>query len=186
LSSINCFQDQGIDVNVVSLPFNEGWDNLEVIHKIDDHYDFARGQTTKHLFFLHCDMHPGSIGEDCRPYLDEEQTILNTHNRYNLHDFSHDTNFSLESLDEALMFEKFILYVTQATPNTETETIALPSITYHRVVLNHVDPESDNEVTVTLLDAEMKYLKDNGFVFFTAKDLEYDELNNTITLSPPT
>jgi peptidoglycan/xylan/chitin deacetylase (PgdA/CDA1 family) len=178
---IDCFKNHGItDIRAASLPLSQGWDQLSVTKIIDNYYEFARGDSTNAVFSLHCDK-GASNQKNCETYTSEEETDLNPFNRYNIRGWKHDAKLEEVSFDEAAMFSKFIRYVNQASSNTPSETLTIPIVVYHKEITNS-DPAKG--ISVTLLDAEMKYLHDNNFTTFTTKDLTYDYINNWITITP--
>jgi hypothetical protein len=63
---------------------------------------------------------------------------------------------------------------SQVNYNKDRKINAIPIIGYHNI-------EDDNAITsthVSLFNAEMKYLHDNGFKVLTMSDLGYDENKN--------
>jgi len=184
---IDCFSENGINgIKIVAFPLSAGWDDPEIINIIDDTYEFARGSSTNNVFQTHCDKSSiYSIQKNCATYTSMEQNELNMFNRYNILGWKHDVKQRQVNFDDALMFSEFIKFVNSASKNTETETLEIPIIVYHRVVK---DNSSSNPrfqgVSTSLLEAEMKYLADNNFEVFTAEDFGYDEVNNWITIMP--
>jgi peptidoglycan/xylan/chitin deacetylase (PgdA/CDA1 family) len=178
---IDCFTNNGIrDIRVMALPHSEGWDNINVIQTLAKSYEFARGASTNSVISLHCDRNEQ---KNCETYTSEEENELNEFNRYNILGWKHDTNLEEAGYDEAEMFSQFIKYVNEDTANTNSETLEIPIVVYHRIGLDISDlGKSQKFVTVTLLDAEMKYLYDNNFTTHTTKDLAYDYDNNWMIL----
>ena len=183
---IDCFAKNGIsDIRMLSFPRSQGWDDPNIINTIDNIYEFARGGSTNDKFFMHCSFGASRHQENCKTYTSEAQNELNEFNRYNILGWKHDTKFRDEGFDESSMFSKFIEFVNSPSRNTEYETLEIPIIVYHRVVLDNSNPDPTSQgVTVTLLDAEMKYLSDNNFTIFTSKDFGYDEVNDWIIITP--
>ena len=181
---IDCFSENGIsDIKMVSFPLSRGWDDPKIINIIDDTYEFARGDSTNVIFHLRCNTGAASIQENCTTYTSEEENELNQFNRYNILGWNHDSKFREVEFDEPAMLFKFIEFVNSSSKNTEDEILDIPIVVYRRVVLDNSDPNPNLQgVTVTLLDAEMKYLSDNNFTVFTTKDLEYDYANDWITI----
>jgi len=183
---IDCFATNGITgVNTVSFPNSKGWNNSTVINTIDDTYEFARGGSTNDVFHIQCNNGSAKDQENCKTYTSVEQNELNKFNRYNILGWKHDTKFREEGFDEAAMLYRFIDFVNLSNKNTESETLQIPIVVYHRVVLDNSDPDPKFQgVTATLLDAEMKYLVDNDFEIYTTKDFGYDETKDWMTITP--
>jgi len=183
---IDCFAKNGISgINTLSFPNSRGWDNSTVINTIDDTYEFARGGSTNDVFHIQCNNGSARDQENCKTYTSDEENELNKFNRFNILGWKHDTKFREEGFDESAMLYRFIDFVNLSNKNTESETLQIPIIVYHRVVLDNSNPDPKFQgVTVSLLDAEMKYLVDNGFEVYTTKDLGYDETKDWMTITP--
>ena len=186
-SVIDCFSENGIrGIKMVAFPLSIGWDDPEIIDVIDDTYEFARGSSTNNVFQTHCDKSAiYSIQKNCATYTSEEQNELNLFNRYNILGWKHDVKQRELHFDDSLMFSEFIKFVNSASKNTETETLEIPIVVYHRVVKDNSSPNPRFQgVSTSLLEAEMKYLADNDFEIFTSEDFGYDDSNNWITVTP--
>ena len=183
---IDCFAENGIfDIRMMSFPLSRGWDDPKIINTIDDTYEFARGGSTNVVSHLHCNTGAASNQENCETYTSEKQNELNQFNRYNILAWKHDTKFKEEGFNEAAMLFRFIEFVNSSSKNSENDTLDIPIVVYRQVVLDNSNPDPKFQgVTVTLLDAEMKYLFDNNFTVFTTKDFQYDDVNNWITIAP--
>jgi hypothetical protein len=82
------------------------------------------------------------------------------------------------------MLQKFISEVNSQNKynNNKNGTAinVIPIITYHNIITSP-DVKYSKEAsatTVNLLDAEIKYLHDNGFKVITMSQIGYDEKNN--------
>ncbi len=174
--SKECLEDIGInDVKVFSFPYDDGWDVPEVVDEVSQHYEFARSQTDP-LFYLHCN-YPGSSQSDCSTF--DGLGNLNEFHRWSIPTFNHN-NLETSNSDDLQTLQDFIGVVNGATLNTPTAIHQIPIINYHKVHFNNsLDFDSVSFSTSTiLLDAEMKYLKENNFTVIPFSDLVYDEVNN--------
>ena len=128
--------------------------------------------------FLHCygwkQQHSQhSPQTDCSTYSDDG--TLNYATRYTIKEVSHNGLDTRYAHDDTQIFKKFVELVnSQNNFNKNGKIIAIPIIGYHNI-------EDDKAITstdVSLFDAEMKYLHDNGFKVLTMSDLGYDEDSN--------
>lgn len=180
-----CLTNHGImNVHVLALPYYEGYKNNTAINIISKYYDFSRGGPGN-SFYLHCN-DPLSTQTDCRTF--DSNGNLNLFNRYNIRAWSSDDVASPLNFNDTLSFEKFISEVNSATTNTSYNSTQIPILLYHKVVQDNsvfIDTR-ERGTTVTLLDAEMKYLMDNNFIIYTTKDLKYNADKNWFYISPHT
>jgi peptidoglycan/xylan/chitin deacetylase (PgdA/CDA1 family) len=176
--SKQCFHDNlGVEPTVFSPPHGRGWNNATVINAISKYYDLSIGGFVSSPMFLHCygwkqnSLHLPQT--DCSTYSDDG--ALNYATRYTIKEVSHNGLDNRYSHDDAQIFQKFVQLVTsQATFNKDGTINAIPIIGYHNI-------EDDKAITstdISLFDAEMKYLHDNGFKVLTMADLGYDENRN--------
>ena len=172
------------NVHIAAMPYHEGYNNATVINIISQYYEFSRGGTG-HSFYLHCN-DPFSTETNCATF--DANSNLNLFNRYNIRAWSSDSPAALFNYNDAISFGQFIQEVNSATSNTGPNSTEVPIVLYHRVVQDNSlipDPQLKG-TTVKLLDAEMKYLRDNNFRIYTTKDLHYDTVKNWFYLSGPT
>jgi peptidoglycan/xylan/chitin deacetylase (PgdA/CDA1 family) len=191
--SKQCFLDHGINTTIFAYPFGEGEDNATIINTVAKYYNLARTDTPFPLTFLHCDKwnNRPTDQDDCRTYSDDG--TLTFANRYSINslsplhiegDYSYTTASCLaicHYYNNSQMFEKFVAAVnSQDNYNNDGIVRAIPIIIYHNIVTYPDVSYSKNpvETTMNLLDAEMKYLYDNGFKVLTLSDLRYDENGN--------
>jgi hypothetical protein len=110
---------------------------------------------------------------DCSTYSDDG--TLNYANRYSIKEVSHNGLDTRYSYDDTQILSKFVELVNSQTDYDKDGKInAIPIIGYHNI-------EDDMDITstgVSLFNAEMKYLHDNGFKVLTMADLGYDEDSN--------
>jgi hypothetical protein len=80
------------------------------------------------------------------------------------------------------MFEKFVTAVnSQNDYNKDGIVRAIPIIVYHTLVNYRDLSDSNRPIDTTVnLDAEMKYLHDNGFKVITMADLGYNENSKSL------
>ncbi|TLX93211.1 MAG: DUF5011 domain-containing protein, partial [Thaumarchaeota archaeon] len=171
-----CLTNDGLtNVHMVAIPFQEGYNNATVINTILKYYDMSRGGTGT-TFLLHCSG-PASTQSDCRTL--DSHGNLNQYTRYNIRDWSQDAAGGLFDYHDSQTFAQFIQVVNAATTNTDSNSTEVPIVVYHRMVNSNggLDPALKG-TTVTLLDAEMKYLRDNNFKIWSGKDLAYDPVKN--------
>jgi len=179
-----CLEDFGInDVKVLSFPYDAGWDDSEVIEDVSNFYQFARSHSGD-LFYLHCD-YPGSTQEDCSTF--DSGGNLNEEHRWSIPSINHN-NLETFNSDDLQTFQDFIQAVNAATLNTNTIVNQIPIMNYHKINFNDsLEFNSPSFSTSTiLLEAEMKYLKENNFTIITQSDLAYDEEQNHFVVLPIT
>jgi peptidoglycan/xylan/chitin deacetylase (PgdA/CDA1 family) len=167
----------GVEPIVFSPPHGRGWNNATVIDTIAKYYDLSIGGFVSRPMFLHCygwkEHSQHSPQTDCSTYSDDG--TLNYASRYTIKEVSHNGLDTRYAHDDTQIFNKFVELVnSQNNFNKDGKIIAIPIIGYHNI-------EDDKAITstdVSLFDAEMKYLHDNGFKVLTMSDLGYDEDSN--------
>jgi peptidoglycan/xylan/chitin deacetylase (PgdA/CDA1 family) len=176
--SRQCFHENlGVEPTVFSPPHGRGWNNATVINAISKYYGLSIGGFVSSPMFLHCygwkQNSQHSPQTDCSTYSDDG--ALNYATRYTIKEVSHNGLDTRYSHDDTQIFQKFVELVnSQANFNKDGTINAIPIIGYHNI-------EDDKAITstgVSLFDAEMKYLHDNGFKILTMSDLGYDEIRN--------
>jgi peptidoglycan/xylan/chitin deacetylase (PgdA/CDA1 family) len=178
--SKECFREHiGAEPTVFSPPHSKGWNNATVINTISKYYDLSIGGFVSRPMLLQChgwkqqqnSQHAPQT--DCRTYSDDGE--LNYANRYDIKENSHNGLDIRYSHDDTQTFQKFVQLVnSQTNYNKDGKINAIPIIGYHNI-------EDDNAITsthVSLFNAEMKYLHNNGFKVLTMADLGYDENKN--------
>jgi peptidoglycan/xylan/chitin deacetylase (PgdA/CDA1 family) len=166
--SKQCIYDHlGIYPTVFSPPHGKGWNNATVIDTIAKYYDHSIGGFVSSPMFLDCygwkkQQQQDSPQTDCRTYSDDGE--LNYANRYDIKESSHNSWDTSYLHDDEQILERFVRLVdSQTNFNKDGKINAVPIIGYHNI-------EDDNAITsthVSLFDAEMKYLYDNGFKVIT-------------------
>ena len=180
--SKQCLKDHGINATVFGTPQGKGQDNATVIDTIAKYYDFAKSGFSS-VTYLHCDgWGHHSSQTDCRTYFDNG--TLTYANRYSMREWSHRHIDSCCLYDNSQMLQKFISEVNTQNKynNNKNGTVinVIPIITYHNIITSP-DVKYSKEAsatTINLLDAEIKYLHDNGFKVITMSQIGYDEKNN--------
>jgi peptidoglycan/xylan/chitin deacetylase (PgdA/CDA1 family) len=176
--SKQCLREHlGVEPTVFSPPHGRGWNNATVINTISKYYDLSIGGFVSSTMFLHCygwkQNSQHSPQTDCSTYSNDG--TLNYATRYTIKEVSHNGLDTRYSHDDTQIFQKFIELVnSQANSNKDSTINAIPIIGYHNI-------EDDKAITstdISLFDAEMKYLHDNGFKILTMSDLGYDENRN--------
>jgi hypothetical protein len=110
---------------------------------------------------------------DCRTYSNDGS--LSYASKYRIKERTHNALDTRYLHNDTQVFEQFVELVDSQTNYNKNGTInAIPIIGYHDI---------DNKKTITstnvsLFDAEMKYLHDNGYRVLTMSDLGYDEKSN--------
>ncbi|HJT46870.1 MAG TPA: polysaccharide deacetylase family protein [Nitrososphaeraceae archaeon] len=190
--SKQCLENHGFNPTIFAYPNGKGADDPKIVNTVAKYYDLARTDTKSALTFLHCD--GNNDGQtDCRMHF--SNGTLTPSNRYSINSWAHKhidegcfTNSTESSnigctkfrykYDNAQMFEKFTTAINnQSNYNKDGIIRAIPIIVYH-ILVNYQDLRDSNrpiDTTVSLFDAEMKYLRDNGFKVITMADLAYDE-----------
>ena len=178
--SKKCLTDHNIDARVFGTPYGAGWDNPTVIDTIAKYYDFAITGFSN-LMYLNCvgwneqqeeadNYYISNVQTDCRTYSDDG--TLTYANRYSIKEWSHSNADKEYFGNDQIIFEEFVKAVNSQDEFNGDGTIrAIPIIAYHDLDHN-ITPDS---TSVSLFDAEMKYLYDNGFTVLTMADLGYDE-----------
>ncbi len=172
-----CFANNGTSgVHMMALPYDEGYTNATVINAESKYYDMARGGTDR-TFFLHCNG-PSSTQTDCRAF--DSSGNLNQYTRYSIRGYYTDGDQINDNYIDVQSFAKFIQEVGTATSNTSANSTEVPIVFFHRVVLDNgaISNPAKKGTTTILLDAEMKYLRDNNFKIWNTKDLAYDAVKN--------
>jgi peptidoglycan/xylan/chitin deacetylase (PgdA/CDA1 family) len=177
--SKQCIHDHlGIYPTIFSPPHSKGWNNATVIDTISKYYDLSIGGFVSSTMLLDCygwKQQQDSSQTDCRTYSDDGE--LNYANRYDIKESSHNSWDTRYFHHDTQIFEKFVRLVdSQTNFNRDGKINAVPIIGYHNI-------EDDDAITsthVSLFDAEMKYLHDNGFKVITIADLGYDENSNNL------
>jgi Polysaccharide deacetylase len=180
--SKQCIHDHlGIYPTIFSPPHSKGWNNATVIDTISKYYDLSIGGFVSSPMLLDCygwKQQQDSSQTDCRTYSDDGE--LNYANRYDIKESSHNSWDTRYFHHDTQIFEKFVRLVdSQTNFNRDGKINAVPIIGYHNI-------EDDDAITsthVSLFDAEMKYLHDNGYKVLTMSDLGYDENSNYLYIS---
>jgi peptidoglycan/xylan/chitin deacetylase (PgdA/CDA1 family) len=196
--SKQCLENHGFNPTIFAYPNGKGSDDPKVVDTVAKYYDLARTDSKSALTFLHCDGNDDGQ-TDCRTHF--SNGTLTPSNIYSINSWAHkhiDEGCSANSADNgnigtcarfrykydnAQMFEKFITAVNnQSNYNNDGIIRAIPIIVYHTLV-NYPDLSDSNrpiDTTSNLFDAEMKYLRDNGFKVLTMSDLGYDENSQSL------
>ena len=166
IESKKCLLDNGIkQVGIFTYPKNGGSDNPLILQEVSKHYDMARTGNDP-LAFLQCnleDLQTTTIKVTCPALADNEKF-----GRYTVVGWSHDADREGEGYNDEQMLQRFIEVVeSQSEYNKGNEIKAIPILIYH-----DIDTKSGFYTTSTeLFEAEMKYLKDNGFTIIRLLDL---------------
>jgi peptidoglycan/xylan/chitin deacetylase (PgdA/CDA1 family) len=197
--SKQCLHDHiGIYPTVFSPPHNKGSDNATIIKAIAKYYNLSIGGFVTDLMFLHCNgwmrqqqlnigipwLQPQQLfvfrtnQTDCRTYSNDG--LLNYASKYRIKERTHNALDTRYLHNDTQVFEQFVELADSQTNYNKNGTInAIPIIGYHDI---------DNKKTITstdvsLFDAEMKYLHDNGYKVLTMSDLGYDENSNYLYIT---
>ena len=109
---------------------------------------------------------------DCKTYSDNG--TLNHVNRYDIKERTHNA-LDTRYLHNDTQIGRFVQLVdSQINFNKNGIIDAIPVIGYHDIDNN----KTITSTNVSLFDAEMKYLHDNGFKVLTMSDLRYEEKSN--------
>ena len=182
--SKQCLFDHGIDSRVFATPYNTGWHNSNVINAISRYYDIAKNGNGE-LAYMHCDGLPKSVSNqtDCRTYSaspDSSDKRLNPMNRYSIRTWSHNYYDELYSHNDTKTLQAFVREVNLPyKEGTTFATTTIPVLEYHKIDMTG----SSTSTTPALFDAELQYLRDNGFNMLTMDDFRYDEKTNYLSLN---
>lgn len=167
------------NITIYGNAFARGGDNPDLIKLVAKYYDFARtgySNTT----YLGCD---GWYAEekneppDCRVTTDNG-TVKYEH-RYQMHTSSHNEFDKLLKHNTTEILAQFKEFLKKNIKfNDDGSISALPILAYHNVAhLNQTQPQWYNSTTLPeTLEAEIKYMHDNGIRMLSMADLEF---NNT-------
>jgi peptidoglycan/xylan/chitin deacetylase (PgdA/CDA1 family) len=163
----------GVEPTVFSPPHGRASKNVTAINTIAKYYDLSIGGFVTGPMFLHCDgwkQKQSTNQTDCSTY--SANGTLNYANRYDIKERTHNALDKRYSHNDTQIFDKFTELVNSQINFNKNGTIdAIPIIGYHDIDNNKTITSTD----VSLFDAEMKYLHDNGFKVLTMSDLGYDE-----------
>ena len=177
-NSKKCIVDHGIPVTTFAYPFENGKDNGTIVKLVSNYFNFARSGNYP-LMFLHCDhFRKYSRQNDCQTYLPNGK--ISYANKFSIVGWSHDYDRIAYLYNDKQMLNRFIQVVnSQEKYNELGKPIdAIPIIVYHRID-NSKAPYS---TTVSLFDAEMKYLHDNHFSVISMANMAYDNITNSFYL----
>jgi peptidoglycan/xylan/chitin deacetylase (PgdA/CDA1 family) len=209
--SKQCFLDHGVNTTIFAYPYGHGSDNATVVDEVAKNYYLARtnhfGATPlAHLLCHICtsatttttaDDDDDDDDDDDRTSADD-RTVTSA-DRYNIDSWLHqhiegDYSYLTQACasgtckwyNNSEMLQKFIAYVNSQDSYNEDGIIrAVPIVVYHDIIidLDVSNSKNPNDITMNLLDDEMKYLHDNGFRVLTMADLGYDENNKYVYIN---
>ena len=159
--SKQCLLDQGINPKSFAYPFNGGSDDPTVLNIVASHYDLARTATGP-LAFLSC-------GDDSEC----------TTNKYSIMGWSHDSEKKNNAYNDQQMLDRFVQVVNSQNEYNTNGVNAVSILIWHKID----NTNEEYSTSMDLLEAEMKYLYDNGFTVLTMADLVYDEGSNYLKIS---
>ena len=159
--SKQCLLDQGINPKSFAYPFNGGSDDPTVLNIVASHYDLARTATGP-LAFLSC-------GDDSEC----------TTNKYSIMGWSHDSEKKNNAYNDQQMLDRFVQVVNSQNEYNTNGVNAVPILIWHKID----NTNEEYSTSMDLLEAEMKYLYDNGFTVLTMADLVYDEDSTYLKIS---
>ncbi|MDW0281917.1 MAG: polysaccharide deacetylase family protein [Nitrososphaeraceae archaeon] len=159
--SKQCLLDQGINPKSFAYPFNGGSDDPTVLNIVASHYDLARTATGP-LAFLSC-------GDDSEC----------TTNKYSIMGWSHDSEKKNNAYNDQQMLDRFVQVVNSQNEYNTNGVNAVPILIWHKID----NTNEEYSTSMDLLEAEMKYLYDNGFTVLTMADLVSDEGSNYLKIN---
>ena len=161
--------NNGIGVNVFAYPYGVGQDDPNIVDTVAKYYDIARsaGKPLQFLDVATTDRY--SINAINIAYKTQMTTITNNNNL----------------VDDSQALTNFINLVNSQNKYNNNnnnknggQINSIPIVVYHRIGYS----SSDQNTTPELLDAEMKYLHDNGFSVYTMANLKYNQNNKSLYL----
>ena len=181
--SKQCFESHGINSpNIFAAKYGNVWNNRTVIDAMSKYYGFADNGIAS-LMYLDCDGYKNKspTQTDCRTYTDNGE--LTYANRYSIREWSHNARDKGYQHNDQAIFLLFIEEVNSGIAFNDKKGMldAIPIIDYHSID-DKKDPFSTN---VSLFEAEMKYLYDNGFKVIPMSDLGYDQSTNYMYIKKP-
>lgn len=168
-------------ITIYGNAFAKGGDDPNIVKLVGKYYDFARtgySNTT----YLGCD---GWYAEefkeppDCRVTTDNG-TVKYEH-RYQMHTSSHNELDKLHQHNTTAILEDFKHFLSKNIKFNDDGSIqAMPILAYHNVAhLNQTQPQWWNSTTLPdTLEAEIKYMAENGIRMLSMADLVYDNATN--------
>jgi peptidoglycan/xylan/chitin deacetylase (PgdA/CDA1 family) len=174
--SKKCLEDHGINSpNIFAVVHGNAWSNPTIIDTIAKYYSFADNGFAD-LLFLHCvgyTQQKSMPQTDCRTYTDDGR--LTFANRYSIREDSHNALDQYYLHDDRKILSLFVEQVNgQLKYNNNGEINAIPIVAYHSID----DSRSPGSTDVSLFEAEMQYLYENGFNVIPMSDLGYDQNSN--------
>lgn len=187
--SKQCLQDMvpGANISIFATPFATGAQNATVLEKIaDSGYEFARVGYGEN-FNIQCaaDWYvPANQSAGCQLF-EPGTNQLKVQSRYNMptldvntlgRENNHDLN-ATETAFEALINDA-ITY-----QNTTGKIQSVPILVYHNFTNRVLPPdEMGQSLLAESFAQQMQYLKDNGFVALSMRDLAWHPNNSTFTI----
>ena len=161
--------NNGIGVNVFAYPYGVGQDDPNIVDTVAKYYDIARS-AGKPLQFL-------NVATTDRYSINAINIALKTQ-------MTTTTNNN-NLVDDSQALTNFINLVNSQNKYNNNnnnknggQINSIPIVVYHRIGYS----SSDQNTTPELLDAEMKYLHDNGFSVYTMANLKYNQNNKSLYL----
>ncbi len=146
VDSKKCIEEEGINVNSFSYPFNSGDDNRETLELVSNNYDFARTAGG----------HEGS--NNFGKYYGYE--------RYTIIGWSHDAERKENNYSDSQMFNIFTDYLYRFS-DQGAKIGGIPIIIYHNID----DDIGPYNTSTDLFESEMQYLYENGFKVITMNEV---------------
>lgn len=181
-----CLEDMvpGLNVSIFATPFATGEDNSTILQKIaDSGYEFAR-VGYGNSFNIQCAgwYVPDNQSAGCQMF-EPGTNKLKFQNGYNMptldvNALGRENNHDLAATQSAFegMINDAITY-----ENETGKVVSLPILVYHNFT-DQVLPEMGQSMLAESFAQQMQYLKDNGFVALSIRDLVYNPTNATFTI----
>jgi hypothetical protein len=141
-----------------AIPFNDGDEDRRVIDIISETHAYGKGSGGA--------PQAADCGGNCE--VANADGTYNKSNRYTMKQWSHDAFISNGNMTQRQLLDGFIETVNLGEVDLDGNIVEIPIIMYHRI------NEGGTSPSMSLFEAEMRYLRDNGFQTIGMDDITYD------------
>jgi hypothetical protein len=141
-----------------AIPFNDGDEDPRVIDIISEIHAYGKGSGGA--------PQAADCGGNCETT--NADGTYNKDNRYTMKHWSHDAFISNGNMTGRQLLDGFVETVNLGEVDLDGNIVTIPIIMYHRI------NEGETSPPASLFEAEMRYLRDNGFKTIGMDDITYD------------
>lgn len=141
-----------------AIPFNDGNEDPRIIDIISKIHAYGKGAGGA--------PQPADCGGNCETT--NADGTYNKDNRYTMKQWSHDAFIRNGNMTGQQLLDSFIETVNTGEVDVDGNIVEIPIIMYHRI------NEGGTSPSASLFEAEMQYLRDNGFRTLGMDDITYD------------